>query len=197
MIKLIYIFNAILIVLLLMTFKNLFSGDVAKSYSTAKLEKELKQKNIAEITVAQIPKLSAREQQNLKTSVANIFNYNRVYPKNPTVGKKATNTINKAVASNLEKKIDAELKKIELLGIICYNGKKVATIKFKTKTIRNNKSKSGKTEKETMKLKPNPTQSYQENDTLSNGFKVIEIKKSSVILAKGGYKKTLKIVGSK
>ncbi|UDQ98432.1 hypothetical protein AAEX28_15845 [Lentisphaerota bacterium WC36G] len=205
MIKFLYLANVVLAFFFLFTVKNLFNSEKQKNYSINEFEKKIKAKDNSEFSLNSIAQLSENELQQLPISTANIFDYGRVYPEVETKNiKKTSQAKANSASNNIEQKIENELKKIELLGIIIYDETKIATIKVRGKAIANpvkkNESKAkGKPQKKKsneVKLQPNPTQSYQENDILPLGFKVIKINKKSVILAKNGFKKTLNIKGS-
>ena len=203
MIKYIYLINAILIFLLLFTVKNLFNTNEKQDYSIVEFEKKLNKKSIPKIVLNPIPLLSENNRRKLPVNTTNLFDFMRVYPeiKSKRNKQSTTSRVTKSKPNNIEKKIAAEIKKLELLGIICFNGKKIATIKIKKKqktSSINTKSKNSGKQKNSQEqnLPSNPTKSYEENDVLELGFKVIKINKNSVILAKNGYKKTLKMKGN-
>ena len=185
---------------MLFTVKNLFSEDNEKNYSTTEFNKKLKVKDKPKVSIDSIPKLNVSSKQKLPENTARIFDFTKFDIQKNKNSNSTSQATAKNAPNNIERKIDAELKKLELLGIICFNEKRIATIKIKATTKRPSKVTMPKKPKEKavdkeQNLPSNPTKTYEENDVLDLGFKVIKINKNNVILAKNGYKKTLMMKG--
>lgn len=198
MIKLLYLLNVVLMILLGFSFKNLFSKNKSDSQQIIKSKKTI----VKKITKEKLQKrynnfktLSATDAINLVTRAPQIFDYARVYPgvaKNSNNGGKFQNN----------QMFDMELKKFKLVGIFCYgktkkvlitDGHITQIVKRSYPSTRYRKTTTRKKTKTTIKPPQNSTKSYQENDTLGNGFKILKIEKNSVVVVKNNYKGTLKI----